>query len=93
MTLDETVVIFRVWRAGPKSVLGLFPFERANDSGHVMSYEHVGQHGGADYQTCILATRPAKPEEYADLQRELEGIGYHLVIRTRRIGRMAEVQE
>lgn len=78
----KILVVFRVWRATPKTVLALFPAEDEG-SGHCSSYEHIGQHGGANYQGCIKATRPAQPEEYADLKRELERIGYELEIRTR----------
>lgn len=40
-------------------------------------YSHVGQHSGChiDY---IKESRPATPDEYADLKRELEGQGYEL---------------
>lgn len=33
---------------------------------------------GADPQGVIQSTKPAKPEEYADLKQELESIGYEL---------------
>ena len=42
------------------------------------SYEHVGQHGGADYHGVIMNTRPANTEESADLVEELTRIGYQL---------------
>lgn len=75
-------VVFRVWR-DDGTVLALFPEEVHN--GHLcVCYAHVGQHGGADYNGCLRLTRPAKPEEYAPLARELESIGYHLHISQRR---------
>jgi hypothetical protein len=49
-----------------------------------MSYEHVGQHGGANYAGVMCRTRPAKPSEYKDLQEELEERGYNLRIVKRR---------
>jgi hypothetical protein len=70
-----TRVIFRVWRSGAKGVIALFPDEDAGNR-NCMSYEHIGQHGGASYKKVIMATRPATPIEYASLQEELEKIGY-----------------
>ena len=42
------------------------------------SYEHVGQHGGADYWGVIQQTTPTSPAEAADLAEELTRIGYNL---------------
>lgn len=39
-------------------------------------YAHVGQHGTCHRDWYRDRTRPAKPEEYADLLKELEAIGY-----------------
>jgi len=85
MTKDtgKTVVVFRKWgKNNGGGILALFPHI---DEGNYLclSYEHIGQHGGADYRGCISITKPAKPEEYADLQKELENIGYNLIIRKR----------
>ena len=67
------------------TVFALFPHDPADVNGYFCSsYEHVGQHGGADYAGCIERSLPAKPEEYEDLRKELEGIGYVLMIRQRR---------
>jgi hypothetical protein len=71
---DITPVIFRVW---PKSeggdVIALFPTIPYDRRGYeCQSYQHVGQHGGADCAGVIRRTRAAKPEEYAALKRELE---------------------
>jgi len=79
----ETVVIFRRWTGKHRGILALFPLDDCGN-GHCGSYEHVGQHSGADYAACIAATRPAQPAEYVDLKRELEGIGYKLKIVQRR---------
>lgn len=46
-----------------------------------LSYMHIGQHGDADYQGVVSSTKLAKPEEYADLKKELESIGYDLLVR------------
>lgn len=88
----ETLVVFRKYKRKHKSaccqetggieILALFPeiIERAD--GACGCYQHVGQHGIADYNYCIHElTLPAKPEEYKDLQEELESLGYKLKIR------------
>lgn len=82
---DKTTVVFRVYKhgCGKGDVLALFPGEPSGVRNFVMCYQHVGQHGDADYHHCIRITRPATPAEYADLRRELEGIGYALDVRKR----------
>lgn len=85
-TKAPVIVVFRKW---PKSeggdVLALFPYEIEDNVGNCLSYQHIGQHGAANYGACIARTKPAKPEEYAQLKAELEQIGYVLTIRKRRI--------
>ena len=85
MRKPQTTVVFRVWASGSGKgeVIALFP-DIDEGRGMCSSYEHVGQHGGADYVSVIQHTRPATPEEYKDLQRELTHIGYDLKIKTRR---------
>lgn len=87
---DHAVVIFRKWRSGGKEVFALFPEIYASEGSngqyylkYCLSYQHLGQHGSAWYEYCIRASRPAKPEEYAELKRELESIGYKLSVRQR----------
>lgn len=75
-----TVVVFRKWNNG--DIVALFP-ELPHDRHHCMSYEHVGQHGAADYSGVVMMTTPAKPEEYANLAAELRRIGYRLNVKTR----------
>lgn len=70
-------VLFRMARENGEDYLtAVFPCEPAEYAGYKMScYAHVGQHGSCShdwYQT----TRAAKPEEYADLKRELEAAPY-----------------
>lgn len=76
---EVTQVVFRKWRDG--GILALFP-EHIWIIGTEMcaSYEHVGQHGGADYRLCISRTTPALPEEYSALKKELESLGYNLKV-------------
>ena len=82
--IRNTKVIFRVWKGQHGfGVIALFPEEDASP-GYCSSYEHVGQHGGADYSVVISRTRPASPAEYEALRQELESIGYDLEIRSRR---------
>jgi hypothetical protein len=82
---DKTIVVFRIWKL--KSCLGdclaLFP-EVYEGGGMCMAYEHVGQHGGADYSECIRRTRPATPKEYSSLKRELEGAPFRYVLDVRK---------
>lgn len=79
---EITPVVFRVERSGQfkGSVTAVFPILPADRFGMKMTcYAHVGQH-----HTCSLAwyytTRLAKTEEYVDLMRELESIGYRLKV-------------
>jgi hypothetical protein len=78
-------VVFRIWPAKQGGdVIALFPtLPGDNKVGSVSSYQHVGQHGPADYTHVIAATRPATPEEYAPLARELAQVGYLLRVRRR----------
>lgn len=81
---EKTKVIFRTWRGAQGGVIALFPEIPADVYGHLMqSYEHVGQHGGAD---CIGITEPVRrqnAEEVAALKAELESIGYSLDVKKR----------
>lgn len=72
-----TKVVFRKYRSG--EILALFPYEDWAST-TCSSYMHVGQHGGANYVHCIYTTKPATPDEYADLKSELESIGYNLQV-------------
>lgn len=89
-TTDKTIVIFRRWR-DCGSVIALFPELPTDRNGHFCdAYEHVGQHGGADYFGVMQATTPVSIKEAASLKRELIRIGYRLVIRKRASRRMHE---
>lgn len=71
-----TEVIFRMFNG---EVLALFPYEIGTlEFDSVGSYMHIGQHSSADYSHCISDSRPATEEEYKDLNKELENIGYNL---------------
>jgi len=79
---DPDVVVFRKWRSKPGTIIALFPeiYAGVTKTGYRLcqSYEHVGQHGSANYEMVIHDTRAAKPEEYANLKAELNKMGYVL---------------
>lgn len=77
---EATTVIFRRFKGG--EVIALFPYEIEDWNGAIMSYMHIGQHSAATLG-LIDTTKLATPEQYAALQKELEGIGYVLDIRKR----------
>ncbi len=78
-----TVMIFRKWRSGDREIFALFP-EIDEGRGLCRSYQHIGQHSGADYVGCIYRSRAALPGEYAPLLKELQERGYdNLVIKQR----------
>jgi len=71
-------VVFRKWR-DCGDIIALFPEMPADFHGwYCDAYEHVGQHGGADYGGVIRATTPVELEEATDLAEELTRIGYRL---------------
>lgn len=73
-----TPVIFKLEKNSfsPDSVVAFFPAEAATLNPYECTcYAHIGQHGAA----CVsyaAALRPATPEQYAPLMRELERRGY-----------------
>lgn len=75
-------IIFRVWnlKIFNKAVFALFPHEVADHKGNITCYQHLGQHGSADYRFCINSSRPATESEYSSLKREMEGLGYNISI-------------
>ena len=78
VSCEAQVVVFRKWRHCD-DIIALFPELPSDLRGwYCDSYEHVGQHGAADYRLVVLATTPARPEDYGVLARELTNIGYNL---------------
>lgn len=70
-----TKVIFRKFKDG--EIIALFPQEPATRDGWgCLSYMHVGQHGSAD-PMIVHGTKPAKWNEFVELLRELQSIGYN----------------
>lgn len=90
----KTVVVFRKFKDGG-DILALFPNEVADDLDHCQSYQHVGQHGAADYTGLMrTGTVAATAEEYAPLKLELEGLGYLLDVKKRhRVAKVKDVFE
>lgn len=86
--VHKTLVIFRKYKpdgySGDKNnpeILALFP-GIDEGSGSCSCYQHLGQHGIANYHYCLDITVPALPEEYESLRKELvECFGYNLIIR------------
>ena len=78
MNDERTLVIFRRWRDSG-DIIALFPEIPSDAHGWFCeAFEHVGQHGGADYHGVIAATRPVALDEAAPLATELTRIGYRL---------------
>ena len=82
----KTDVIFRREYTGmfKDDIIAVFPYVINDFKGGVLSYMHVGQHSGMDYDCVINGTKPAKENEYQALKSELESIGYNLNIVKRR---------
>jgi hypothetical protein len=62
------------------TIFAVFPYDIADHDGNVTTYQHIGQHSAGDYNHCLQTSRQATPEEYQDLKKELESIGYELNI-------------
>jgi hypothetical protein len=79
------IVILRRWRGQQPDVLALFPY-LPEGRGTCVSYQHVGQHGAADYAHVVRETRPvaAGDPEAAALLDELRARGYWPVLARRR---------
>ncbi len=68
-------VMLRKYRGKSAEILAVFPYEAHDRSGlFVTCYARIGQHGAAQMAHLHSATRPAKPDEYAELHRELQQI-------------------
>jgi hypothetical protein len=78
---EKTKVLFRMDKRGEhKQVTAVFPDMPEHKVNIFTCYAHIGQHGQAHWDWVREDTRPATPEEYAPLKRELEQIGYNLEI-------------
>ena len=80
--METTIVIFR--RETRASIFALcWNCPPTIRHWYCTCYQHIGQHCSADYHGCIVHSRSAKPDEYADLLIELERRGYHVEVRQR----------
>ena len=81
MELDKhiTEVVFRI---DDYSVFALLPYEISSGY-YVVTYQHNGQHSGADYKNCILQSKPAVLEQYNNLFKEMTNLGYNLKVVTK----------
>jgi hypothetical protein len=76
--MPPDLAIFRRWKDSG-DVIALFPAIPADiDGRYCLSYEHVGQHGAADFHGVVRRTLPATSKQCAGLARELRQIGYDL---------------
>lgn len=80
--MTKLPVIFRADKIGNNSpiydeyeIVAVFPTEQASvlDPSRMGCYAHIGQHSACS-QDWYYKTRPATPEEYADLLTELKSI-------------------
>ena len=86
MSEPITSVIFRKYTNRPSEIIAIFPYVKADNKGHVLSYQTIGQHGAASYPLLMEMTDPASPKEYSALKKELENRGYNLkVVRLKRV--------
>ena len=70
---DLTPVIFR---KSEREIVAVFPYDPGDISAVTMGcYAHFGQHAACAVE-WYRTTKPATPEEYADLKRELEAAPY-----------------
>ena len=80
-----TRVVFRVFTGrNGGDLIALFPDLKGWGRGECDSYQHIGQHGAADYNSVILGSRPATEAEYAPLKAELEAAPYRYRLQVRR---------
>lgn len=54
-------------------------FDDRSEFPRLMTYVHNGQHGTGEYE-WYRVTNSAKPEQYADLLKELTAIGYDVTV-------------
>ncbi len=78
----QTNVVFRKFK-DTGDIIALFVDETNYPDGSIESYMHVGQHSAASYHHVVTITKPAKPDEYEALARELKQRGYSLRVLTR----------
>lgn len=64
-----------LFRKDQNEVTAVFPTLPGTDYYNMTCYAHVGQHSACTFG-WYHTTKPAKPDEFADLHQELVAIGY-----------------
>ena len=73
--VDEVVI--RRFKEG--DLIAIFPYQISDYRGNVNSYQHIGQHSGADL-SIIHNTKPVKEADAQCLLKELKDIGYNVKV-------------
>lgn len=84
---EQTEVQFRLFRG---EIIAVFPYIIETDT-NVMSYANIGQHSSCMWNINSIS-KPATPEQYSDLQKELEQIGYNLKVIKKRSRKRRKVR-
>ncbi len=79
-----TRVIYRTFTGKDGGDVIAILLDCAANLGHVVCYQHVGQHGEGQYFAIMAGTRPATEAEIQPLRDELIAIGYAPIQRKRR---------
>lgn len=94
--MTKDIVIFRRFKGKDGGdIIALFPEIPANRDGTLCeSYMRVGQHGGADCGGVIQGSYPARTsdDDVYDLYKELQRIGYNLVVKQKESAQMRAVR-
>ncbi len=71
--VEKTYVVFR---KDEGEIVAVMPYPATTRLGSLTVYAHIGQHSEGDIGWYRERTHAAKPQEYAELKREMEGLGY-----------------
>lgn len=80
--IKERIKVDVQFRIIDDEVIAVFPYEIFSKT-LTMGYSHIGQHGGCAWDINTF-TKPASEEQYKDLLKELQAIGYDVNIIKRR---------
>ena len=83
-------VIFRKYKEG--DIIALFPYEPEFNY-KIGCYQHIGQHGIADYDHVLEQTKLATFEEYKDLKKELEVCFEYEIETIKRVNRAKMIEQ
>lgn len=82
MYQEKAIVQFYIDKDEPEQVFAFFPHDEWSRNGREVfytSYSHIGQHSGCS-KAYVKECQKATPEQYAALKKELEGIGYEVIV-------------